>query len=91
MIVYLGRNIFAPSMAYVALSRVKSLDGLEIDDIDPTKLIDSNLCNPKALAKMNRLRQLPKYNVCYSFNINFFNFVKFCVAFFFCLILCFCD
>jgi len=41
-------------MAYVALSRVKSLDKLYLIDFDPQKLI----CNPKEIKEIYRLRKL---------------------------------
>ena len=42
--------------AYVALSRVKSLKGLQIEEIDNTKLLGKKPCNNDALAEMDRMR-----------------------------------
>ena len=37
-VIYLGREVFEPQMAYVALSRVQSLDGLILTALDPSIL-----------------------------------------------------
>jgi len=42
---------FGPGMIYVALSRVTSLSGLHLIDLDKLKII----CDPKAVDKYNRL------------------------------------
>lgn len=57
----LGQAIFLKGQCYVALSRVRSLDGVMIEDIDPHKLIGNTNCNTEALREMFRLRQLPNY------------------------------
>ncbi|KAF8763534.1 hypothetical protein HNY73_021712 [Argiope bruennichi] len=54
-VIYLGRNLFAAGQAYVALSRVKSLDGLLIE-LDCLKLIGKVPCNNEALQEMDRMR-----------------------------------
>ena len=51
-------------MAYVALSRVCSLDGLYLTDLDPSSTMVSNSC----LEEINRLRSicrkdLPQYEI----------------------------
>ncbi len=48
----LGISIFESGMAYVALSRVKSLDQLYLLDFDPSVLF----CNDEAIIETNRLR-----------------------------------
>ncbi len=37
----LGRSIFSPGMAYVALSRVKNLEGIYITSFIPSKIYAS--------------------------------------------------
>lgn len=53
-IIDLSNKIFSPGMAYVALSRVRSLDGLYLTDLDPSSIMVSNSC----LEEINRLRSL---------------------------------
>jgi len=57
-IVYLGPKLFAEGQAYVTLSRICSLDGLVIEELDCTKLTGDKCCNKSAIAEMERLRRL---------------------------------
>ena len=43
-IIDLPSKVFSPGMAYVALSRVHSLDGIHLTDFDPTSIIVSTNC-----------------------------------------------
>jgi hypothetical protein len=47
------KNMFAEGQAFVAFSRVTSLNGLHLIDFDPTKIF----CDVAALEEYNRLRQ----------------------------------
>ena len=63
-IIDLSEEVFSPGMAYVALSRVRSLSGLHLIAFDPESVTVSNKC----LHEVNRLRQLytkhlPLYDV----------------------------
>ena len=63
-IIDLSEQVFSPGMAYVALSRVRSLSGLHLIAFDPNSVMISNKC----LHEVNRLRQLytkhlPLYDV----------------------------
>jgi ATP-dependent exoDNAse (exonuclease V) alpha subunit len=51
-IVDVGSSTFGPGMVYVAPSRVTSLNGLHLIDIDRRKIT----CDKKAIAEYNRLR-----------------------------------
>ncbi|GFS38212.1 uncharacterized protein TNIN_206271 [Trichonephila inaurata madagascariensis] len=55
-VTYLERKLFAAGQAYVALSRVKLLDGLLIEELDCSKLIEKVPCNNEALQEMDRMR-----------------------------------
>ena len=63
-IVDLSDKVFSAGMAYVALSRVRSLAGLHLSAFDPNSIIVSTSC----LKEVNRLREafrsdLPLYNI----------------------------
>ena len=51
-IIDLSQKVFSPGMAYVALSRVHSLNGVYLTHFDPASIIVSSKC----LEKVNRLR-----------------------------------
>ena len=63
-IVDLSREVFCAVMTYVALSRVRSLNGLHLINFDPASIIVSSTC----LEEVNRLRSLyrkdlPSYDI----------------------------
>ena len=56
-------QVFSPGMAYVALSRVKTLDGVHLIAFDP----DSITVSRESLQEINRLRQLFRSDLpCYA-------------------------
>lgn len=56
-VIDLGKKILAKGQAYVALSRVKNLQGMALCDIDAHKLL-KNPHDNRALSEMTRMRNL---------------------------------
>ncbi|GFS31824.1 ATP-dependent DNA helicase [Trichonephila inaurata madagascariensis] len=57
-VLYLGPALFAKGQAYVALCRVRSLDGMRIVELDCSKLTGKTPCNENAVKELERMRQL---------------------------------
>ncbi|KAL0868792.1 hypothetical protein ABMA27_008224 [Loxostege sticticalis] len=56
-VIDLGKKVFAKGQAYVALSRVKTLEGIALSDLEPNKVLHKPH-DGRALAEMQRLRGL---------------------------------
>jgi len=53
-------NMFAEGLAYVILSRVRSLEGLRIESIDLAQLVGKKPCNEAAKQELERMRNQEK-------------------------------
>ena len=49
-------NMFTPGLAYVILSRVRSIEGLRIESIDAAKLVGKKPCIEAAKKELERMR-----------------------------------
>jgi hypothetical protein len=58
----LGSKLFAPEQANTALSRVRSLKRLRLDEQVCEKLTNENTANIDALKEMKRMQTLAKFN-----------------------------
>ncbi|XP_016657391.1 ATP-dependent DNA helicase PIF1-like [Acyrthosiphon pisum] len=56
-VVYLGWKLLVQGQAYVIISRVRSLDGLRIEELDASKITGKTCCNVDALDEIERIRQ----------------------------------
>ena len=53
---------FYTAQQYVALSRVTSLEGLAVLELDASKITNNNVVDPRAVAELERLKQLRDVN-----------------------------
>ncbi|KAH9632990.1 hypothetical protein HF086_000350 [Spodoptera exigua] len=60
-VIDLGKKNFAKGQMYVALSRVRSLEGIVLSDLDANKLLNRPH-DDQAMTEITRLRNLPSDN-----------------------------
>ncbi|KAG8276397.1 hypothetical protein J6590_066195 [Homalodisca vitripennis] len=60
-------SLFAAGQSYVALSRVRSLDGIPIEELGCSKLTGNTPRNSESLNEMMRLRNDSKVNFAQTF------------------------